>query len=95
MKTYDEVVNLVNELVKNYNSNVIVDTQEWLSCNEGINGKYVYNNIPLEILVRIHIKNEWEWHNDSIKTIVFFLMHFWNIEDISIRFGNAAVDKLI
>ena len=55
---------------------------------------YVYDKIPLEVLVRMHLSNGWTIHNDIIRDFIFILMHIWNVEDIYRKFGEGAVEKL-
>lgn len=91
--SYDEFKNTVMELATYHKQSDVKDTQEFL-CSEGITGSFVYDNIPLEIIVRLNLWNGWTKHDETIKTILFFIMHIWNIEDIYRKFGVNAVDKL-
>lgn len=91
--SYDEFKNTVIELADIHNKNNVEDTQSFLS-SEGITGAFVYDNIPLELIVRLNLWNGWTKHDETIKTILFFIMHIWNVEDIYRKFGEEAVDKL-
>lgn len=91
--SYDEFKNTIIEIANLHKTLKVEDTQDFLS-SEGFTGAYVYNNISLELIVRLNLWNGWTKHDESIKTILFFLMHIWNVEDIYRKFGEEAVDKL-
>ena len=89
----DELKNSLIELAEIYKKENITDMQDFLA-REGFTGSYVYEKIPLEILVRLNLSNGWTIHNDILEEIIFILMHIWNTEDIYRKFGEDAVEKL-
>ena len=91
--SFDELKNSLIELAEIYKRENITDMQDFLA-REGFTGSYVYEKIPLEILVRMHLSNGWNNHSDIIRDIIFILMHIWNTEDIYRKFGEDAVEKL-
>ncbi len=91
--SFDELKNSLIELAEVYKKENITDMQDFLT-REGFTGSYVYDKIPLELLVRVNLSNGWNIHNDILKDIIFILMHIWNVEDIYRKFGEDAVDKL-
>ena len=90
---YDELKKKLIRLAEVYKKKNITDMQEFLA-SEGFTGAYVYDKIPLEFLVRMHLSNGWTIHNDIIRDFIFILMHIWNTEDIYRKFGESAVEKL-
>lgn len=91
--SFDELKNSLIELAEIYKRENITDMQDFLA-REGFTGSYVYEKIPLEILVRVNLSNGWNNHSDIIRDIIFILMHIWNTEDIYRKFGEDAVEKL-
>lgn len=91
--SFDELKNSLIELAEVYKNENVTDMQNFLTM-EGFTGSYVYDKIPLEVLVRMHLSNGWTIHNDVIRDFIFILMHIWNTEDIYRKFGEGAVDKL-
>ena len=91
--SFDELKNSLIELAEVYKNENVTHMQNFLTM-EGFTVSYVYDKIPLEVLVRMHLSNGWTIHNDVIRDFIFILMHIWNTEDIYRKFGEGAVDKL-